>query len=364
MKFYILILLLIGIASAGNVVQVNDKNFKLEVVESGKYCLVEFYADWCRHCTKLSPIYEELADLYAGVEEVSVMKINGDKDGKRMVKKYDIPGFPMIRMFHGEEVIDYEGSRDLESLSNFIQQVSGVRLETKPYISSIKKLHDLNFQSEVLDNKVPSFIYFTKEKNCVKCTKSDLIFEKLSNVYANDNSSIQFGKVLVDESPSEKLIKQFGIYKYPQLFIFDSNRIVDGYRRPELYEGNFDIESIIGYLNKNFALHRDKKGRLLPSAGRIEIIDEYLERNYSGSSSIDFLQNFNNIIDKRVTNDKMIIYYKKLINKIMNGEEIYFEKELERLQRMLGNSSNLKSTSIDSIEKRINVLKFFTKLTN
>ncbi|KAK7687550.1 hypothetical protein QCA50_009437 [Cerrena zonata] len=122
MKFYILILLLIGIASAGNVVQVNDKNFKLEVVESGKYCLVEFYADWCRHCTKLSPIYEELADLYAGVEEVSVMKINGDKDGKRMVKKYDIPGFPMIRMFHGEEVIDYEGSRDLESLSNFIQQ--------------------------------------------------------------------------------------------------------------------------------------------------------------------------------------------------------------------------------------------------
>ena len=36
------------------------KNFDSLVTDSGKDSLVEFYAPWCGHCKKLTPIYEEV----------------------------------------------------------------------------------------------------------------------------------------------------------------------------------------------------------------------------------------------------------------------------------------------------------------
>lgn len=37
------------------------KNFDEVVTNNGKDTLIEFYAPWCGHCKKLTPIYEELA---------------------------------------------------------------------------------------------------------------------------------------------------------------------------------------------------------------------------------------------------------------------------------------------------------------
>jgi protein disulfide isomerase family A protein 3 len=36
------------------------KNFDQVVTNNGKDTLIEFYAPWCGHCKKLTPIYEEL----------------------------------------------------------------------------------------------------------------------------------------------------------------------------------------------------------------------------------------------------------------------------------------------------------------
>merc|ERR1719236_267566 len=41
------------------------KNFEELVTENTKDVLVEFYAPWCGHCKKLTPIYDELAEKMA-----------------------------------------------------------------------------------------------------------------------------------------------------------------------------------------------------------------------------------------------------------------------------------------------------------
>ena len=48
--------------SQGNVIVAVGKNFDDVVTNSGRDALVEFYAPWCGHCKKLSPVYDELGD--------------------------------------------------------------------------------------------------------------------------------------------------------------------------------------------------------------------------------------------------------------------------------------------------------------
>ncbi len=43
------------------------KNFQSLVTDSKKDVLIEFYAPWCGHCKKLTPIYEELGQVRLGV---------------------------------------------------------------------------------------------------------------------------------------------------------------------------------------------------------------------------------------------------------------------------------------------------------
>lgn len=47
--------------NSGPVITAVAKNFKEAVLENGKDTLIEFYAPWCGHCKKLTPIYEKLA---------------------------------------------------------------------------------------------------------------------------------------------------------------------------------------------------------------------------------------------------------------------------------------------------------------
>jgi thioredoxin 1 len=71
-----------------NVVYLTDRTFKLQVFDyvknkewkyEGKLpCIVDFYADWCGPCRRVSPILEEIAKEYNG--KLIVYKVNTDKE--------------------------------------------------------------------------------------------------------------------------------------------------------------------------------------------------------------------------------------------------------------------------------------------
>lgn len=48
-----------------------------ELVESGKgIWFVKFYANWCGHCKRLYPIWEELASKHCGSGNVHIGQVN------------------------------------------------------------------------------------------------------------------------------------------------------------------------------------------------------------------------------------------------------------------------------------------------
>lgn len=146
-----------GFANASSaVVDLIPKNFDKVVLESGKPALVEFFAPWCGHCKTLAPVYDELASTFAFAEDkVTVAKVDADAN-RDLGKRFGIQGFPTIKWFDGksDKPEEYNGGRDLESLSSFITEKTGIRprgAQKEP--SKIEMLNDASFKTAVGGDK-------------------------------------------------------------------------------------------------------------------------------------------------------------------------------------------------------------------
>ncbi|WP_455639259.1 thioredoxin [Parabacteroides sp.] len=70
-----------------------EKNQTEWVYEGNKPCIVDFYADWCGPCKKVSPILKELAGEYKN--DIIVYKINVDNE-KELAAAFGIQSIPTL----------------------------------------------------------------------------------------------------------------------------------------------------------------------------------------------------------------------------------------------------------------------------
>ena len=107
-------------------------------------------------CKALSPVYEELADGFASSsDKVVIAKVNADEH-KDLGRRFGVQGFPTLKWFDGksDNPEDYKGGRDLESLSNWITEKTGLKPKSKkPAASAIKVLNDRTFAQEIGGSK-------------------------------------------------------------------------------------------------------------------------------------------------------------------------------------------------------------------
>ena len=89
--------------NASSLVQVNDKNFASEVLNSELPALVEFWATWCGPCRSISPIVEDLAKEFNG--RVKVSKLNVD-ESPATTSQYGVRGIPTLILFKSGKIVD------------------------------------------------------------------------------------------------------------------------------------------------------------------------------------------------------------------------------------------------------------------
>lgn len=83
--------------------EVNVNNFQAEVINNDKVTVVDFFADWCGPCRKLSPIMDEIEQELEG--KAKFTKINTDNNIE-LAQNYQISGIPTLLVFKNGELVE------------------------------------------------------------------------------------------------------------------------------------------------------------------------------------------------------------------------------------------------------------------
>ena len=85
-----------------SVKSIKENEFDIEVINSDKPVLIDFWAEWCGPCKEIAPILDEIADEMK--DKIKVVKINIDEN-PNIPNKYGIQSIPTMIIFKKGEPI-------------------------------------------------------------------------------------------------------------------------------------------------------------------------------------------------------------------------------------------------------------------
>ena len=88
---------------AKGIMDIDDRNFDSEIIQSDKPAVVDFWAPWCGPCKAIGPVIEELAEAYG--ENIKFTKCNVDENPATPAK-FGIKAIPTLIFFKEGKVVD------------------------------------------------------------------------------------------------------------------------------------------------------------------------------------------------------------------------------------------------------------------
>lgn len=112
-------------ASTPNIVDVTESDFADAVLTSSgsKPVLVDFWASWCRPCTMMAPVLDELAG--AESDKLTVAKVDVEAN-QELAAEYQITAIPALLLFsEGKVVKRITGAKSKSALRAELGDVLG-----------------------------------------------------------------------------------------------------------------------------------------------------------------------------------------------------------------------------------------------
>jgi len=343
---------LVAVAAAGSaVLDLIPENFDKVVFESGKPTLVEFFAPWCGHCKTLAPVYEQLAQSFASSKDVQIAKVDADAE-KSLGRKYGVQGFPTLKWFDGKskEPQEYKGGRDLDSLTKFVTENSGVKTKRKLELpSEVHFLTDKTFPETIGGDK-DVLVAFTAPW-CGHCKTLAPVWETLARDFVNEPDVI-IAKVDAEADNSKATAQSQGVTSYPTIKYFPK-----GSKEGQAYSGGRAEKDLVEFINQKAGTHRVVGGGLDATAGTIEALGKIAQQfAVDGSKLTELAEEA-----KRVAGDfsegasyKYAQYYIRVFDKLAKNEG-FVAKEAARLDGLI-KKGGLAPSKLDELQSKSNIL--------
>ncbi|KAF8627025.1 hypothetical protein AX15_004605 [Amanita polypyramis BW_CC] len=342
-----------AIASASNVLELNPSNFD-SIIGKGKPALVEFFAPWCGHCKNLAPAYEQLADAFAHAKDkVVIAKVDGDGEGRSLGQKYGVSGFPTLKWFSADGKDEpYESGRDLDSLTAFVTERSGVRSNIKPPPPPDYRILDYkDFDEIALDDSKNVLVTFTAPW-CGHCKSLKPAYSEVATIFKSEDNCV-VANIDADDQKNKGIAGRYDVKGYPTIKFFPA-----GSKEPIDYRGGRTTVDFVNFLNEKCGTNRAAEGGLNDKAGRLPEFDVLAQKFFTAAADAKdaVYQEAKYLAGEVKDNAKP---YLKVMERIVNGSIGYIEKESKRLESIL-KKRTLSDAKLDEIKVKLNVLRAFT----
>lgn len=103
------------------VIEVTDASFDSEVLQATKPVLVDYWADWCSPCKQLSPIIDELSNIYGDQMIFAKLDTNANPD---VPMRQGVMALPTLQFFVNSQVVNsLQGGKTKAALVKAIENV-------------------------------------------------------------------------------------------------------------------------------------------------------------------------------------------------------------------------------------------------
>ncbi|RLP08539.1 thioredoxin [Propionibacterium australiense] len=103
-----------------NVTAVTDATFNDVVLGSDKPTLVDFWADWCAPCKRMSPILDELSEEYG--DRINFVKMDTNENTV-VPTQQGVLGLPTVQIYqNGQVVKQFQGAKNRSGLLKVLEE--------------------------------------------------------------------------------------------------------------------------------------------------------------------------------------------------------------------------------------------------
>ncbi|KAI8870065.1 disulfide isomerase [Ramicandelaber brevisporus] len=345
-------------AAAPAVVDLTTKNFD-SVVDGSKHVFVMFRAEWCGHCKAAKPAWEQLAEAYAHSNDVVIAAVDAESNSKT-ASRFGVDAYPQFKLFKkGAEVskpVDFkERNRDIDTFSKFVQDNTGVAARIKRERTYVEKLAPHTFEQVAKDASKHVFVSVTASW-CGYCKKLKPIWEVLAKTFHTEKDVVIAD---IDGTTARGIMDEYGVSGFPTLLFFSK----DGKAKPITYEGGRTEEDLVAFINSHAGTKRTVGGGLSEDAGTVSVLDAEVTK-FAGpdadasvrTSALTAAKDIVAKLGKDAT--KYAKYYVKVMEKIIDGNAEFAQKETTRLAKIEA-KGNITPEKQDDFVKRRNVLMRF-----